>query len=189
MVTPVALVVTGTPGVGKSTVCRAIAQRLPIAAHVEADTLHRFLVSGGQWPSAGTAAAMGQLVLRTCNAATVAANFVSAGIPVVLDEVLSTPRQVAVLAELLPGGRIVALTATEDVVLARDAMRSKHTAANYRGVASEIADAVGAAATWIDTTGLTAEETIAAVLRAAGGWALPAAAGRQAPANRSRGRG
>lgn len=159
-----AVVVTETPGVGKSTVCRAIAQRLPIAAHVEADTLHRFLVSGGQWPSARTDTAMGQLVLRTRNAATVAANFVTIGIPALLDDVLVTRQQLAALAELLPDAPIVALTAPNDVVLTRDAMRSKHTAANYIGVASEIADALGTAAKWIDTTGRTAEQTVADVL-------------------------
>ncbi|HET6918406.1 MAG TPA: AAA family ATPase [Jiangellaceae bacterium] len=159
-----AVVITGTPGVGKSTICRALAQRLPIAAHVEADTLHRFLVSGGQWPSAATDTAIDQLILRTRNAATVATNFVTAGIPAFLDDVISKPQQVALLAELLPHARIVVLTATEDVVLRRDNMRTKHTAANYIGVANEIADAVGTAAKWVDTTQLTAEQTITTVL-------------------------
>lgn len=154
-----AVVITGTPGVGKSTICRALAQRLPIAAHVEADTpsVPRLRQT---WPSAATDAAIDQPILRTCNAATVAANFVSAGIPTFLDDVISRPQQVALLAELLPHARIVVLTATEDVVLRRDDMRTKYTAANYIGVANEIADALGTAPTWIDTTQLTTEQTI-----------------------------
>ena len=47
------------------------------------------------------------------------------------------------MAELLPRARIIVLTATEDVVLRRDNMRSKHTAA----------------------TELTAEQTTTPVLR------------------------
>ena len=159
-----ATVITGRPGVGKSTICRALAQRLPLAAHVEADTLHRFVVSGGQWPSAATATAIDQLILRTRNAAAVTANFAAAGIPVFLDDCISLPQQVAVIAELLSGIRIVVLTATDDVVLQRDATRSKHTAASYLGIASDITDTVGTAATWIDTTALTTEQTVTAIV-------------------------
>jgi len=159
-----AVVITGTPGVGKSTVCRAIAQRFQIAAHVEADTLHRFLVAGGQWPSAGTDAAFDQMILRTRNAASVVANFVAAGIPAFLDDAVSTPQQVACLAEILPDAPIVVLTATADVVLRRDEMRHKHTAANYIGVADQIIDAIGATSARIDTTGQSTDQTIDALL-------------------------
>jgi predicted kinase len=156
-------VITGTPGVGKSTVCRGLAQRLPIGAHVEADRLHQFLVAGGQWPSAATPAAIEQLGLRTRNAATIARNFRSAGIPTFIDEVLCTHQQMAVLAELVPHARLVVLAASADVILKRDGMRRKHTAANYAGVADEIANVVGTKATWVDTNGLTPEQTISTV--------------------------
>jgi broad-specificity NMP kinase len=159
-----ATVITGIPGVGKSTVCRALAHCLPLAAHVEADTLHRFLVSGGQWPSAATATAIDQLLLRTRNAAAVTANFVAAGIPTYLDEVVCHPQQVAVLADLVPHARIVILTATDEVVLRRDTTRSKHTAANYLNLANDIADVVGEAATWVDTTALTTDQTLTAIM-------------------------
>jgi adenylate kinase family enzyme len=163
--TPVA-VITGTPAVGKSTVCRQLAQRLPIAAHIEADRLQQFIVAGGQWPSAATAAAIEQLILRTRNAASIARNFLAAGIPTLIDDVLCTDEQMAVLAEQMPHARLVVLAARADVVLERDAMRHKHTAANYKDVADEIANVVGANATWVDTNGLTPDQTISAVWNA-----------------------
>jgi predicted kinase len=156
-------VITGTPGVGKSTVCRGLAHRLPVGAHIEADQLHRFLVAGGQWPSAGTAAAAEQLILRTRNAACVAQNFLAAGVPTFLDEVLCTHEQMAVLAELLPHAQIVVLAAAPRVVLHRDGSRRKHTAANYADVADKIVNVVGDRATWVPTDGHTPEQTISAV--------------------------
>jgi len=59
------------------------------------------------------------------------------------------------------------------VVLQRDSTRRRHTAAPYIGVADQIGEAVGSAATWINTTGLTAEQTTTAVSesgRSALGW-------------------
>ncbi|MEM7079780.1 MAG: AAA family ATPase, partial [Pseudomonadota bacterium] len=67
------IAITGTPGVGKTTICRLLAERIALSAHVEADELQRFIVAGGQWPSAGTKVAHAQLLLRTRNAATLAA--------------------------------------------------------------------------------------------------------------------
>jgi len=156
-------VITGTPGVGKSTVCRGLAQRLPIGAHIEADRLQQLIVAGGQWPSAATAAAIEQLILRTRNAACIARNFLAAGIPAFIDEVVCTDEQMGVLTELVPHARLVVLAAHRDVVLERDGMRRKHTASNYQGVADAIADVVGTKATWLDTTGLTTEQTISIV--------------------------
>jgi broad-specificity NMP kinase len=156
-------VITGTPGVGKSTVCRGLAQRLPVAAHIEADRLHQFIVAGGQWPSAGTDVAIEQLILRTRNAASIALNFLAAGIPTFIDEVVCTRQQMAVLTELLPKARIVALAARADVVLERDGMRSKQTARNYECVADEIADVVRSEAAWVNTNELTPEQTISAI--------------------------
>lgn len=161
------ITITGTPGVGKSTVCSNLAERFPVVAHVKADDLHRFLVSGGQWPSAGTQVAREQLTLRTRNAATVAANFVAAGVPVLLDEVVCTAEQLSVLDELIPESKIVALFAPPDVVLERDTGRSKQTAANYSHVAEQIAGLLRNRAIWINTSELSLDETVDQIWRKA----------------------
>lgn len=154
------ITITGTPGIGKSSVCSKLAERFPVAAHVEADNLHRFLVSGGQWPSAGTQVARDQFVLRTRNAATVAANFAAAGIPVFLDEVICTDEQLSVLNELIPSSKIVALIAAPNVVLERDSGRSKQTATNYSHVSNQITRLLKNRAVWVSTGELSLDETV-----------------------------
>jgi broad-specificity NMP kinase len=158
-----AVVITGTPGVGKSTVCRALARRRPTAAHVEADSLHRFLVSGGEWPSAGTERSVEQLVLRTRNAASVASNFTSLAIPTFVDDWISTSRQVRVLGEALPDAVVIVLTATRSQVLQRDAQRDKHTAAMYLDSAETIDDVLGRDAIRIDTTSRTIDDVVSTI--------------------------
>lgn len=161
------ITITGTPGVGKSSVCANLANRMPVAAHVKADQLHRFLVSGGQWPSAGTPEAKTQLILRTRNAAVVAANFAAAGIPAILDEVISTDEQLAVLGELLPNATIVVLCADPAVVLQRDSGRGKQTAANYGHVAADIEKLLGERAIFVNSSDMSLDETVDQVRRVA----------------------
>jgi len=167
---PMVLVLTGAPGVGKSSVARALAAGLPLCAHVGADTLQRMVVSGGQWPSAATVTAHEQLLLRTRNAALLAASFARSAIPVVLDEVLAWPEQMRCLSDALADipWRVVGLTAEPAVVRLRDAGRHKQTAALYEGVESAIRSSA-AGATWIDTTDLAQEETVH-VARTLVGW-------------------
>lgn len=162
-----AILVTGTPGVGKSTVARRIAMCMAAAAHIDADSLQLMILSGGLWPSAGTDEAYRQLQLRTLNAATLAANFARAGIVPVLDEVVATADQLANIDRALAPETltIAVLTAPDDVVSQRDAGRAKHTAANYSGVADLVLETLGGRATLIDTTHLSVPETADAVMR------------------------
>lgn len=160
---PRAVVVTGTPGVGKSTVCRALAERFPLAAHVEADALHRMIVAGGQWPSARTQAAYEQLLLRTRNAATVAANLVDAGVPTFVDEVVMMHEQMQIINGALPDVAFIVLVAERGAVLERDRFRSKQTAAHYLDDAPAILDVVGEAPV-VDTTDLDVRVTVDRVL-------------------------
>lgn len=157
------LVLTGAPGVGKSTVARQLAAELPQCAHVSADTLHRMIVSGAEWPSAGTPTALAQLQLRTTNAALLAASFARHGIPSVVDEVVSLPTQRQVLEAELASWPItfVGLAAAPGVIRARDAGRHKQTAAFYEGIEATIREVVDAI--WIDTSSRSIAETVTAV--------------------------
>lgn len=159
------LVMTGTPGVGKSTAARRLAASLPLCAHVGADTLQRMIQSGGEWPSSGTPAAVAQLVLRTRHAGMLAASFAQAGIPAIVDDVITLPAQVEVLERELETCRfeVVGLTAAEEAVRSRDAGRHKRTAALYGGTEPRIRATI--AATWIDTAGQSIDETVEAVRR------------------------
>lgn len=167
--TPAGIVVlTGAPGVGKSTVARELAGLRPRCAHVKADDLHRMIVSGGQWPSAGTSEAGRQLQLRTRHAGILAASFADAGFSVVIDEVLATSGQVDTLAAQLSARAvvIVGLAADTDTIRKRDASRHKHTAVLYDGIERSIRAVVPGP--WVDTRCLTVPETVAAVCAIAG---------------------
>ncbi|HVE95246.1 MAG TPA: AAA family ATPase [Acidimicrobiales bacterium] len=157
--------ITGAPGVGKSTICRMASARLECAAHIEADELHRMIVTGAEWPNAGTPDSQAQLLLRTRNAAQVAANFSDAGITPIVDEVIATHEQLDILDEILAGANVtfVVLGASAQAILERDAGRHKHTAAHYLGVDQLVSGVLAGRAAFLDTTELSPEETVNAV--------------------------
>jgi predicted kinase len=161
------LVLTGAPGVGKSTIAAALAGRVARGAHVEADVVHRFIVSGGQWPSAGTDESYRQLLLRASNIATISQTLRAAGFCVVIDEAVALPEQLeAIEAVVTPPIDIVVLTATEDAILARDGQRAKQTARSYLGVQAMVLQLLQSRAHVIDTTTRAIDESVFAVQEA-----------------------
>ena len=157
------VVVTGAPGVGKSTISEEIASRLPLVAHVKADVLHRMIRSGGEWPSAGTGVARSQHILRSRNAFTLADNFRAAGVLPIIDDVLSLPEH-AEMIESRDGVLAFALTATRDEIRKRDAGRHKQTAGLYEESEREIRQVLGSLVRWIDTNGTSASATASEIV-------------------------
>jgi predicted kinase len=153
------VVITGQPGVGKSTICHLLAGRRELAAHVKADNLHRMIVSGGEWPSAGTAAAHDQLLARTQNAAYVARTLASIGVSVFLDEVIASQEQLVIVDAAIGRAHWIVLSASRAVIAERDAGRSKHTAFAYFDIGMDIERLLVHRATVIDTSALGAERT------------------------------
>jgi AAA domain len=92
-------IICGSSCAGKTTTARLLAQRLPLAAHVEGDEMQRLILSGCRWavpsdsdPGTGrlTGAAGVQYALRIRNACLVAAAFADAGITaIVTDSIVS----------------------------------------------------------------------------------------------------
>jgi predicted kinase len=157
------VVLTGPPGVGKSTIGQELARQEPRCAHVEADILHQMIISGAQWPSTGTPESERQLDLRTHNTAMVAANFARAGFWVVIDEVLTRREQLAALRDHLGDRRtsIVGLIAGAETIQGRETARQRHAAANYPGVEAGIRALLDIP--WIDTNDMTVTQTVRAV--------------------------
>jgi len=88
-------VICGSSCAGKTTTARLLAQRLPLAAHVEGDEMQRLIVSGCRWavpsdsdPGTGrlTGEAGAQYALRIRNACLVAASFADAGITAIVTD-------------------------------------------------------------------------------------------------------
>jgi predicted kinase len=163
------IVLTGAPGVGKTTIARTLATSRDRCAHVKPDDLHRMVVSGGVWPSDASEESARQLLLRTRNTAAVAANFVQSGFDVVIDEVLVSLEQRQLLECIADIDEVVffGLTASEATIAARDASRRKHTAHLYRGIEPQIREVV--TSNWIDTTDMTVGD-IANLIRTRVGW-------------------
>jgi hypothetical protein len=88
-------VICGNSCAGKTTTARLLAQRLPLAAHVEGDEMQRLIVSGCRWavpgdsdPGTGRLAGEAgvQFALRIRNACLVAAAFADAGITAIVTD-------------------------------------------------------------------------------------------------------
>ena len=88
-------IICGNSCAGKTTTARLLAQRLPRAAHVDADEMQRLIVSGCRWavpsdtdPGTGrlTGEAGVQYALRIRNACLVAAAFADAGITAIVTD-------------------------------------------------------------------------------------------------------
>ena len=167
---PAALVISGIPGAGRSTLARLVAERLPRSVHVEAEVLQRFVVGGSVWPDGEPRAeAMRQLRLRGKNTALLADSFFQAGFTPIVDDVVVGTR----LAELRGDLRarpllFVLLTPRLDVVRARNRERpGKDVFEAWRhldAVAREETPRVGL---WLDTSEQKAEESAAEILRRA----------------------
>jgi hypothetical protein len=90
-------IICGNSCAGKTTTARLLAQRLPLAAHVDGDEMQRLIVSGCRWavpsdsdPGTGrlTGEAGVQYALRIRNACLVAAAFAEAGITAIVTDTI-----------------------------------------------------------------------------------------------------
>lgn len=84
------VVISGLPGVGKSTTARHLAGRFERAAHVEADRLQELIVSGAVLPGVDGIGpeAQRQLDLRLQNACLLGRAFVDAGFTAAIDDIV-----------------------------------------------------------------------------------------------------
>jgi chloramphenicol 3-O-phosphotransferase len=107
-------VIGGNSCAGKTTTARLLAQRLPLAAHVEGDEMQRLIISGCRWavpsdndPRTGrlTGEAGVQYALRIRNACLVAAAFADAGITAIVTDTIVNEGFESMVEVL--GGRLV----------------------------------------------------------------------------------
>lgn len=169
---PQILIVTGLMAAGKSTVAQALSERLPRAVHLRGDVFRR-MIAGGRVemsPEAGPEA-QAQLRLRYDLARMVADRYAQAGFTVIYQDILledDLAATVSALANWKPG--VVVLDPGSAVLAARDAARTK---TGYGGgwTPERMAPALERTprlGLWLDTSELTADETVAAILAGAG---------------------
>ena len=168
---PTLFVVSGTQGAGKSTVAQLLARRFERGAWVSADALQRMIVAGGRWPEGAemSADAAAQLRLRLRNACLLARSFVAAGITAVVDDIVIGER-VEQLCEEMAGHPFVfvMLLARREVVRERERGRGTELWREWEWLDDVIRRGTRRIGLWLDTSELTAEETVDAIL--ARGW-------------------
>ncbi|MFF3128481.1 AAA family ATPase [Streptomyces sp. NPDC057908] len=171
-----AVLLTGIPGSGKTTVAAALAGRLRMSAHIEVDALQLMIVSGGQWPSsAENAEADRQIFLRARNACLLADSFVRASFIPVLDDVVVRHAHLDFYRTTLAAVplHIVILAPGPAVAWQRNQAREKVLTTDWSPLDEAMRSELGQQGTWIDNTALTVEETVEAILSVTGLASVP----------------
>ncbi|OGO72036.1 MAG: hypothetical protein A3G84_00090 [Chloroflexi bacterium RIFCSPLOWO2_12_FULL_71_12] len=164
---------SGVPGSGKTTVAAALARRYPKSAHLPMDDLRQLVASGLASPLSWTEETALQFAIARRNAARLAADYVTAGFTVVIDDVIHEGD----LPQLLPhlGGispRKVLLSPSIFVVHRRNAQRTNKSfdtkilepvATRMHG---ELVAKCPPAAGWLvlDTSTMTVDDTVDRIL-------------------------
>ncbi len=168
---PGIIVISGVMAAGKSTVARRLAGRFARGVHVEADALHRMIVSGGAWvraPGTPRGEAAWQLRLRLRQSCWLGRSFVEAGFTVVLDDLILGERWTQLRDELrdLPVALVV-LAPRLDVVAGRDLRRAQPTQGEAwaRYLDDALRATLAGTGLWIDNSDQTPDETVEDILR------------------------
>jgi hypothetical protein len=158
---PRAILIAGPMNAGKTTLCRLLVRRLPAAAHVEVDALRRFV----PWMPLEES-----LPLDLANAASVAVNFLRAGLDVVIDTPLRAEQYERLVAALAPHAEAIHafVLAPPLQVASRDRGERALSARERQRIRELYAERLHAPGfgTRVDNADQTPEETLALVLRA-----------------------
>jgi predicted kinase len=162
------LVVSGIPGSGKSTVARLLAGQFERGVHIEGDLIgHHFIVRGlvpPQGPPQDEAER--QLLLRRRNICLLADSFTESGFTTIVDDVVVSRGVLEAYVGYLNVRpfRLVQLTPTLEVVAKRDAGRDKHVFDLWNHLHEELHERMDRVGFWLDTSEMSAPETVAAIL-------------------------
>jgi gluconate kinase len=162
-------VISGVPASGKSTVARLLASRLDRAVYVPGDTIRAMVISGraDMTTDAGDAQ-LNQLLLRYQGALALAGVYLNAGFDVIVEDVIigQVLRQFLGLVPV-PEMHLVFLDPNTATLSERDANRTK-TAYGERWNVRQLRDVLhletARIGLWLDSTGLTAEQTVDRIL-------------------------
>ncbi|WP_309102741.1 AAA family ATPase [Microbacterium sp.] len=157
--------VSGLPGVGKTSVSRALAAGFDRGVHLDTDVIgEQFIITGlvlpGEEPHDD---AERQLSLRRANLIALATNFAEAGFDVVISDVVLWQQLLDTYVDGLGRDlRFILLTASPAAISARDAARDKQVADSWAHLRAD-QDSWNSPGVRIDTTDETLEETVTTI--------------------------
>lgn len=166
---PGCLLITGTPGAGKTTVSQLVAERLPRSARLDGDEFGMMLVSGwanmldadGAWNPGPEG--QRQLQLRAINVCSTADNFADAGYTPVVDIVIETRAELDFIAGRLRARplMLVVLSPPLEVARRRNATRAVEARVDYdfAPLARNQQRELGDLGWWLDSGDQTPEQT------------------------------
>ncbi|MGP9846213.1 AAA family ATPase [Brachybacterium sp. 107] len=167
------LLVTGPPA-GKSTVTRLLAERLSRCALLDGDFVARLVVSGYVWPLGEPAdEAARQVALCNQNLCDLARNIADAGITPVIDWIVPDRAQFDVFSNALGGLglRPVVLAPDPAVCVERSLQREERARFDFddhAGLLARMGEAFGDDALWVDSSHLSAQDTVELIVEAPG---------------------
>ncbi len=160
--------VTGIPGAGKTTVARALAERLERSAVVEGDTLRNWVVRGGAWPADGAleGEAERQYELAVRNMCLLARSYAEGGFTPFLDLVVVTRYHLEAFRGYLRGARLrlVVLAPSVEVTQARDRARGGKSGDGWTHLDTAMREELAGFGVWVDSSTLSVEETVDTIL-------------------------
>ncbi len=160
--------VSGLPGMGKSTVSYLLAKRFERGVHIEANLVQQMIVAGGVWPEwEPREEAMQQFQLRRRNVSMLADSFFGAEFTPVIDDIVIGSH----IDEYFSNVRsrpllFVMLVPRPEVIRAREASRGKQMFDKWAHL-DDVARNPSPFGLWIDSSEQTAEETVDEIVRRA----------------------